>query len=116
MSESYRNLLIEAAVWVASLAGCAGALALSRRDPPKWPFLALTLSVLTLVVGCVGLWTPFSVVPRVAYSWTNGGFRLYLDLNQFFVVPLVLGSLGILLAVWRRSHSNRTLRAAESNC
>lgn len=105
MSETYRNLLIEAAVWVASLAGCAGALALSRRDPPKWPLLSATLAVITLAIGCIGLWTPFAVLPRIAYSWTNGNFRLSLDLNEFFVVPLVLGLLAVLLAFWRYSHS-----------
>jgi hypothetical protein len=92
MPNPYDDLALEAVIWLASLIGCAIALFLSRREPPKWPALALTLAVGALAIGAEGLWATFGVMPRV---------QLELDVQQFFVVPLVLGSLLLLLLLSR---------------
>ena len=111
MDHSYRNLAIEAAFWLASIAGCAVALILNRRAPPKWPVVSLMLAVVALTVGCIGFWTPFSRVPRIVYTLSNDDFRFRVDLNRFFVVPLVVGLFALLLVAWRYWRSKRATKA-----
>jgi hypothetical protein len=114
--ESYRNLAIEAAVWLASIVGCAVALILSRRAPLKLSILSLLLALIALTVGYVGLWTPFSVVPRIAYTSSNDHYHWALDLNQFFVVPVVLGLISLVFAVSRSCPSSRPATTSEPTC
>jgi hypothetical protein len=110
MSASYRNLAIEAAVLLASLIGVVVAIALSRRASPKL-VLSFVLALVALAVGYVGLWTPFEFVPRIGYSWANGDYRLDIDVNRFFLVPLVLSLFALLLLAWRYWRSNRATKA-----
>jgi hypothetical protein len=104
MRDPYLDLEIEAGVWLVTVVGCGVATLLSRQAPPKCPALSLILALLALVVGALGLWTPFSFLPRLGYSWIDRDerFHFYIEVNQFFVVPLVLGTLLSLLALWRR--------------
>jgi hypothetical protein len=111
MDHSYRNLAIEAAFWLTSIAGCAVALILNRRAPPKWLGLSMVLALFALTVGYLGLWTPFSFVPRIWYGWASGDYSLQIDLNRFFIVPLVLGSLALVLLAWCYWRSNRAIKA-----
>jgi hypothetical protein len=111
MSASYRNLAIEAAVWLASIIGVVIAIALSCRASPKRLVPSFVLALFALAAGYLGLWTPFSFLPRIAYSWANGDYRLDIDVNQFFIVPLVLGLVALVLATWRYWRSSRAAKA-----
>ena len=107
MDESYRNLLIEAAVWLASLIACVVAIALSRSPFRNRLVLSSVLALAAMIVGYLGFFTPFTFWPRIAYTWTNGDYRVALDLNKSFAAPLALGAVALGIAVSRTRKAKR---------
>jgi hypothetical protein len=107
MAEAYRNLLIEGAVWLVSLVGGVLAIGLSRSPYRHRLTLSFVLAVSAMIIGYLGFFTRFSFWPRIAYSWSNGDYRIALDLNKFFGAPLVFGAVALWLAVSRAWKLNR---------
>ncbi len=107
-SAAYRNLIIEAVIWLAGLAGCFVALVLSRSPSRNRRILSFILATTSMLIGYLGLFTPFTFWPRIAYSWANGDFRVALDVNRFFGVPLALGAVALWLAIYRRGKLKTT--------
>jgi hypothetical protein len=109
MGKSYLHLIIEAAICVGGLISGIIAISLSRGPSLKRFVWSLALALAAIVIGWLGLFTPFSFWPRIAYSWTNGDYRIAMDLNCFFGAPLAFGTVGVWLAI---SRSWRLKRAA----
>ena len=106
-SDSYRNLAIEAAVWPVSLAGGIVAIGLSRSPFRYRLVLSFVLAITAMIIGYLGFFTPFSFWPRIVYTWTNGDYRVGVDLNRFFGAPLAFGAVGLWLAISRSWKLNR---------
>ena len=88
-------------LWLFSLAFCALALYCAWSPSQRRFWLAVVFAILAMLMGYGGI-----LRFHVTYSWTvnNSGWRL--DSRWFFIVPLVLGSLALALALWRRIRSN----------
>ena len=40
--------------------------------------------------------------PQIGYTWSSDSFQFSFASNWFFAAPLLLGTVGLLLAIWRR--------------
>src|SRR5262249_43293757 len=92
-----------------ALAAAIGAIFVSLEDAPSRPGLASALAFVALAIGYLGFgrWSPFRFFPRVGWMWSEGDERIYLASGWFFVAPLLLGTAGLGLLVFRCCHRPR---------
>src|SRR2546426_3520785 len=87
-----------------SMASSVLAFVFSLRTPPRrfWP--SVLLACIAMAIGYVGFdhWTPFSFFPQIGYTWSSDSFQFSFASNWFFAAPLLLGTIGLLLAIWKR--------------
>lgn len=101
MNTIYIVFAIAGVVWLFSLAACAVALLCCCLAPSRRRFwIAVVLSGLAILIGYLGT-THFNVT----YSRTVNGTGWSVNSRWFFIVPLVLGAVALVLAIWRRPRS-----------
>jgi hypothetical protein len=97
-----RIALITAAVWFFSSVCSVSAIFLALKRSRH--FLASILTaIVAITVGTMGFtaWSPFGLFPEIGYSWANGSFQISVRSGWFYIVPLVLGAMGLILALKR---------------
>jgi hypothetical protein len=95
MTAFYLLCGVVAAAWFFGLAVGLVALGWSVAIQKRlWP--ALVMSVLALIVGCLGL-----LFFHIRYSRTVNGSGWTFDSKWFFVAPLLLGGAALLLTLWK---------------
>jgi hypothetical protein len=100
----YFLLAIAIVAWIVSTLVSVGALVMALVAPSRRFRLVLALASIGMFVGYLGFgrWTPFSFFPQIGYTWTNDDFRISLASGWFFLAPLVLGTVSLLLAIAKR--------------
>jgi len=88
------------AIWLFSVLAGAFAIRASSRQS-LWRFWVLFL--VALGIGAVGFWTPFSFWPELAYTWANDSFSITIVFSWFFLAPMALAGVALLLRLRNRS-------------
>ena len=102
MTTIYLLFVAAAILWLFSLAACAMAFVCCSLAPSRRRFwMAVVSSALALLIGYLGA-TRF----HVTYSRTVNNSHWSLDSRWFFIVPLVLGAVALLLTLWRNRRSS----------
>src|SRR5436190_1371061 len=100
VGHAYTGLAFLGAVWLGGvLAGVFAIRASSRQS--LWRFWVLFL--VALGIGAVGFWTPFSFWPELAYTWANDSFSITIVFSWFFLAPMALAGVALLLRLRNRS-------------
>ena len=68
---------------------CLCILARAARRATTWP-RRLVLAMVPILAGLIGVWS------RIPFDFTFGTFHLRADVGWLFVVPLILGIVGLL--------------------
>lgn len=103
--QAYMSLAILGVLWLGSLLAAGCAIFGSRRAPVRWFWVWLLMAAGAIGIGYLGYWTPVSIWPQIQYSWTNGNFSIHLDSRWFFIVPLLLGPVALVLVIRRRGRA-----------
>jgi hypothetical protein len=87
--------------WLVGVALSAVALALAILAPARRFHLIPILAGFGMIVGYLGFghWTPFSLFPQIGYTWSSGDFQISLASSWFFLVPLIVGVVALLVAI-----------------
>lgn len=102
MGHAYTSLAFLGLIWLFSLVCGLVPILGGRREPLRGFWRRVCFALGAIGLGCLGMWPPFSLWPRLEYSWTNGASSVTIDFSWFYVVPLVLGVVGLALLVQRR--------------
>ena len=94
--------------WLLSVVSSVLALVFSCFKSGRRFALSVVLAVIAMVIGYLGLghWTPFSLFPQVAYVWSSDSFEFSIVSSWFFVAPLGLGAIALVLAIWNRNRGD----------
>lgn len=92
-------LAIEAAVWLGALLASIVALTLICRTTLRSPAISYVLVAGALVIGYLGLLTPFSFWPRIFYCQTDGDYQFAFELNRLFAAPLAFGAMALVATI-----------------
>ncbi len=103
MGNVSKSLIGLGSFWILSVVIGVFAVMGSRRVASQRGWLPLGLALIAIAIGVVGFWTPFSMWPRLAYTWANGDFSVTIDFSWFFALPLLLGVLAVVLLFRGRS-------------
>ncbi len=106
MTAFYILCAVVAAAWLIGLAVGFVALGWSVAVRKRlWP--ALVMSILAVAIGWLGL-----MFFHVRYSKTVNGSGWTLDSKWFFLAPLVLGLVSLLLTVWKWRKTSLPVKTA----
>ncbi len=92
---------VAAAFLVASVVCAALAIRFGLRPAPSRFWASVVLALVALGIGSMGMQT------HITYSRTVNGHGWSLDSRWFFLAPLVLGAVALVLAIWRRRQLQR---------
>lgn len=100
----YIMLTIAIMAWLVSMACSALAIVFAVLDPLRRFRLSLILAGIAMGFGYLGFghWTPFSFFPQIGYTWSSGDVQISLSSSWFFLAPLVLGTMAMVLAIGNR--------------
>lgn len=88
---------VAAAFLLASVVCAALAIRFGLRPAPNRFWASVVLALVALGIGSLGMRT------HITYSRTVNGHGWTLDSKWFFLAPLILGAVALVLAIWRRS-------------
>ena len=102
------NIVIAVIIWLLTFVGSVWAIVLALAARPRHLRWSACLAITASLVSTMGLtaWTPFGFFPEVGYTWSNGSLEVSIRSGWLFVAPLMLGSIALLLALWKRSTQN----------
>ncbi len=94
-------LTIVIAAWCVGMATSLAALALALACPRRRFALSASVAAFAVVIGWLGVgrWTPVPSFPQIGYTWCSDTFEISLKSSWFFVGPLLLGSVALLLTI-----------------
>ena len=96
-------ILIVIVLWlVAFVAALLAVLFLVLGERRRW-WLPGLLALTGTAIGVMGLasWTPFVSFPEIGYTRSSGTFEISLRSRWLFTAPVVLGGIGLVLALWQ---------------
>jgi hypothetical protein len=92
-------LAVEATVWILAVLGSIVAIVLTCRTTLRGPTISYILAGTALVVGYLGLLTPFPFFPRIGFCQADGESQFAFELNRLFGAPLALGAVALVGAI-----------------
>ena len=100
----YTLLAIVIVAWLVSMASAAVAFVFAALDPLRRFRLSLILAGIAMGIGYLGFGhgTPFSPFPQIGYARSSGDVQFSLSSSWFFLAPLVLGAMAMVLAIRNR--------------
>jgi hypothetical protein len=93
------RLAVEATVWILAFLGSIVAIVLTCRTTLRGPTISYILAGTALVVGYLGLLTPFPFFPRIVFCQADGEYQFAFELNRLFGAPLALGAVALVGAI-----------------
>jgi hypothetical protein len=99
---TYASLIVLGVLWLGALLGGLLPILGTTRTPLRRFWFRSGSAIGAMGVGAVGLWMPFSLWPDLAYTWTHGSFSIEISLSWFFVAPLLLGAIALVLVIRSR--------------
>ncbi len=101
------TILVVVALWlIAFVAALLAISSLALGERRRW-WLPGLLAFMGTAIGVMGLtsWTPFGSFPEIAYRRSSDTFEISLRSRWLFTVPVALGGIGLVLALWRSRKS-----------
>jgi hypothetical protein len=96
-------ILLVAAIWLFSVLSSVSAVLVLFWRQGRHLWLSWALAITGATVGAMGFfsWTPFGFFPGFGYSRSSDTYEFSVQSNWLFILPLVLGVVAGLLALWR---------------
>lgn len=106
------TIALAAMILLLTLACSVLSLVLAIRARPRNSRWSAALAAAAVMVSIMGLvaWTPLGSFPEVGYTWSNGAFEISARSGWLFLVPLLVGTVALVLAAWRPLRRNEIAR------
>jgi hypothetical protein len=98
-------ILLVVVLWILACASSLAAIVFTFAARIRHLWWAIFLAVTATVISMMGLTgrTPFGFFPEIDYyyTWASGASHILVRSGWLFVVPLVLGAVALVMAIWK---------------